>query len=1126
MKILQSKLSVPETLPYLIDRPRLVDKVLDRPEARLFVFEAPAGFGKTTLAQQILNKLPRIYRAWIHLDIFDKEPRRFIRYLLESLAGAIPSLKQSGIIAAMESIETPLVDISDDLCFFFQEYSGCDCWLVLDNYESIAGCTEIKEIIEQLIMNAGDKLKIIINSRVNTSLPVSKLTESGRALKLSQSEMAFDLQEISNAVHSRSGISVPDDELEEIWKVTSGWCVNIGLILENLRGSGKHSFDIPNLLKNSEALYDYINQEMLQRLSPDFRLFLARCSVLDVLSDETCRWVIDDDSAIKENLRALRDSSIPFSILSHQQDYRLHPIIKDAANNILRKELSLKEQRKIYHAAVEYYRENDQVLEAIKLLVQLPDYPAALEAIDKNWFKIVELNGQELVRQWLDQFPDKMRRHHIFIKTIATLYSLRSDHKRLAEYLSARLNITNFKGHMAVYGSLWMQYQWAKGHVSDKAQYESIKKQWNLLNTRHGPFSDLIIAGVELVMSFAASCELRIDQAILHANNCLDYIGDTSFDYRMTVLNNLAVYEHTCGKSDSALRKYKEYLTECEERKAFAVIHLLLINIVEVYLSTGRYRQAIDALDTCLEKAREYGLKNIGIKTLGDQHRGIALWYIGERKTGLRFIRQALRDAPQYNWRDLATTELLLEYFSGLDNSSGNEFRSSFKPRLKAPSPPLLHYLFKEAWSASQKLKWDDVYKLTIDLKRISQKTNLVPWQISASFMLAYWAGKVGETQKCRSFLKDGLQQLKAINWLTYPMSNNRLTAFIIARAIRYNIYPDVVVTLLNSEIPIDLNNAFREELKAESCRTIERERLFNAAIAMNIRGLTDIAETQISGKRDKSDKAAKKYLDRSVKMELPPPVIKTMGQFQVTINGKTVSFTRKKSKSIFQLLLIEYPGPVHEEVIIERFWPESEPAKGKINLRTAITDLRRDLDPHYRPRQKSYIGYDNEHYFLDLPEVAPVDLIQLKELFKVIDSSVVTGTFANRVNDGIIRKILSLHQGQFLPDDIYQDFTIEEREVLLKKCQDVAVLYAQYLIDRKDYAEAVEVLESFLKYDSLWRDGIEFKMRAQASAGHHFRALRTFRQYEANLRKELDLPPDDDLIRLFESLSTISLKS
>src|SRR3954451_18388714 len=75
------KARVPPLRTGLVDRGRLLDRLLDGEPTRLTVVVAPAGWGKTTLLGQWVR---RIYVscavAWVSLDESDDEPVRFWTY--------------------------------------------------------------------------------------------------------------------------------------------------------------------------------------------------------------------------------------------------------------------------------------------------------------------------------------------------------------------------------------------------------------------------------------------------------------------------------------------------------------------------------------------------------------------------------------------------------------------------------------------------------------------------------------------------------------------------------------------------------------------------------------------------------------------------------------------------------------------------------------------------------------------------------------------------------------------------------------------------------------------------------------------------------------------------------------
>ena len=110
MPVLGTKVHVPRPRPRLVARPRLTER-LDATVGsgtRLVLVSAPAGFGKTTLLTQWLDRLgagdggspgaePALRVAWLSLDPGDSDPRRFLTHLVAAVRAAVPSWPDSSL---------------------------------------------------------------------------------------------------------------------------------------------------------------------------------------------------------------------------------------------------------------------------------------------------------------------------------------------------------------------------------------------------------------------------------------------------------------------------------------------------------------------------------------------------------------------------------------------------------------------------------------------------------------------------------------------------------------------------------------------------------------------------------------------------------------------------------------------------------------------------------------------------------------------------------------------------------------------------------------------------------------------------------------------------------------------
>ena len=152
-----------------ISRP-ILSKRLDEGLARkLTLVCAAAGFGKSTLISQWAQDC--IYpSAWLSLDVDDRDPRRFLEYLVASLE-VISQTVGAGLAAMLRS--SPPASTETVLTLLVNQLSNVPgkLVLVLDDYH-LAASHAVNETLTFLLDHMPAQLHLVVASREEPEIPL------------------------------------------------------------------------------------------------------------------------------------------------------------------------------------------------------------------------------------------------------------------------------------------------------------------------------------------------------------------------------------------------------------------------------------------------------------------------------------------------------------------------------------------------------------------------------------------------------------------------------------------------------------------------------------------------------------------------------------------------------------------------------------------------------------------------------------------------------------------------------------------------------------------------------------------------------------------------------------------
>ncbi len=326
--LLATKLYVPRTGPGLVVRRRLLERLDAGATARLTLLSAPPGFGKTTLlaewARAASNPVKQV--AWVSLDAGDTDPGSFWPYVVASLAALVPGLGEAcedlanaGRPAGPEAITTLLNELAG--------VAG-DVWLVLDDYHLPVN-NDVRDGVRFLLEHLPPQLHVLISTRVDPDLPLSRWRGRGELVELRAADLRFTRDEATEYLNAASGLELAATDADALGERTEGWIAALQLAALSLRGREDASGFIERFAGDDRYIVDYLMDEVLAHQPDDVRDFLLRTAVLARLTGGLCDAVTGGDGGAETLVRLERANLFVVPLDDQLAWFRYHHLFAD-----------------------------------------------------------------------------------------------------------------------------------------------------------------------------------------------------------------------------------------------------------------------------------------------------------------------------------------------------------------------------------------------------------------------------------------------------------------------------------------------------------------------------------------------------------------------------------------------------------------------------------------------------------------------------------------------------------------------------------------------------------------------------------------------------------------------------
>jgi len=287
--LLQTKLYAPPMRPERVSRPRLIEQLNAGPNRRLTLVSAPAGFGKTTLVAEWLSGADRPY-AWLSLDEDDNDPVRFLAYLVAALRQVDPGIGQAAL-TMMQSPQPPPPQVL--LTALINDVTAVSrpSILVLDDYQEIHTLS-IHEQLAFLLEHQPPQMHLVIATREDPPLPLSRLRARGQMVDIRQADLRFTEEETADFLRRVMRLALSLDDVAALQQRTEGWIAGLQLVALSLRGHDDAQQLVQSFTGSHRYVLDYLIEEVFQRQTADVQEFLLKTSILDRFTAALCDAVV------------------------------------------------------------------------------------------------------------------------------------------------------------------------------------------------------------------------------------------------------------------------------------------------------------------------------------------------------------------------------------------------------------------------------------------------------------------------------------------------------------------------------------------------------------------------------------------------------------------------------------------------------------------------------------------------------------------------------------------------------------------------------------------------------------------------------------------------------------------
>lgn len=1067
--ISRTKIIPPRRRAELLTRKRLLDALFESLDKKLTLVSAPAGYGKTSLLIDFSTQ-SELPCCWLTLDELDRDPHRFITYMIAALAerfstfeGQSASMLNNLTSLDQDDMEKVLVTLVNETYEQIHEHFI----FVFDDFHLVDDIQPIQAFLNRFIHLVDENCHVIISSRMLTSLPDLPLLVARELVSgLGFSDLAFHADEIQSLLAQNNNLRISDAEAKNLIEKTEGWITGLQFF-----GAGG---DLMKSASNTGVgLFDFLGQQVLERQPPAIQDFLLRTSLLEEFDASLCQPVLSPFYPEPQNWQnwintVVQNNLFILPVGADGKSLRYHHLFRDFLRTRF-EQLHPEEVKPILSRLGGAYEELGEWEKAHHIYKKLGDNEILAQVIERAGFSMLQ-RSLLTVETWLNDLPPSFLRTH-------------------PELLSIRGTIVYMKGDLN------------EGLILLNQAEEIFRKQ-------NGN-----VSGLSLMLARRATAYRFLGDYAASLRDAEEVIQITEERDDLQVLHAEALRVkglalHRLGHARQAVEVLEKSFELFIRMKHELSIPVLLMETGVVYQVIGDYGKAGIVYEKALQIWQKEGnlswqanlLNNLGVlRQLQGEYEKAALAFEEGLVCAQRSSYTRMEALIAIGLGDLSTE---LEDFgiAQLNYRHAENLAQEMNDRF------LLYYLaMAQVVLALMQNKASEAHQLISNAVGLIQSSSSLFEQGLFNFILGRLSLMEGspslaiiqleEAERC--FLEDGRKMESAANHIWLAAAYHQIKNYVVARQMVAN------------------DSIGRGQVAHGILIAVHQARAWLDGLQKDAEVGRVVGDLLIrAGRIAEQMPAIRRHLHRSPHiLQIPNPhlIIRAFGKAAISVGGKLLSLSDWQTQSVRDLFFffLTSSKPLTREQVGEVLWPElDDPQKIKMRFKNDIYRLRRAVG-------QDVITYQDVLYSFN-------HTLDFEYDVEAFESFLVRAKSARDIEEQIAlyQKAVDLVKGPFL-DDIYADWAAVERERLSQSYLAALYTLAELLQKQAQPEQALAVCQRLLEYDPIFEAAYSLSMQIYHSLGDRASVIRTYQACGEALKRQIGFPPSKETEQLYSRLIT-----